>query len=274
VHRSNVASIQSNRAINAYTNAILSTPVYPYLPDVQATLLSNRSAAFLKVGFYQFARHDAEQVLKLEPNHPKARFRLASALFHLGSYRNALDIFHTMQSPNNKEIQESIRQVIVYDEENRTGDYDIATIDMEERQNPRLSHANDCSGAIELRTSRNGGPGGRGMFSKAVIPQGTLLVASKAIVGGFEDELKSPEIRRILSIVSSLGQVPSKVGLVNDLYALLGHGSARTILDLEGGVNGGLNIDLRRDDVYDLREEEPKVTLPLRGFGSPQRFCR
>ena len=107
-----------------------------------------------------------------------------------------------MQSTNNEEIQTLIRQVIVCVEENRTGEYDIATIEMEERQNSRLSHANYCSSAIELRTSGNGGFGGRGIFSNAVIPQGTLLVASKAIACGFEDELKSPELRIILNIMT------------------------------------------------------------------------
>jgi len=39
------------------------------------------------------------------------------------------------------------------------------------------------------------------------------------------------------------------------------HGCGRVILTLEGAVSRGLNIDLRRDDVYDEIEEAPKVTL-------------
>ena len=57
--------------------------------------------------------------------------------------------------------------------------------------------------------------------------------------------------------------MPSNVGLANHLYTSLVHGCGRAILNLEGGVNRGLDIDLRRDDVYDETEEVPKVTLDL-----------
>jgi tetratricopeptide (TPR) repeat protein len=141
-------------------------------------LFSNRSAAFLKIGSNQSAKLDAEQALQFAPNDKKAQFRLASALFHLGSYRNALNVLRPMQSTDNGEIQTLLRHVIVCEEENRTGVYDIPKIEAEARQNSRLFHANYCSSAIELRASRIGGLGGRGIFAKAVIPQGTLLVAS------------------------------------------------------------------------------------------------
>src|SRR5208282_5844821 len=107
-------------------------------------------------------------------------------------------------------------------------------------------------------TSGNGGCGGRGIFSNAVIPQGTLLVASKAIGCGFEDELKSPELRIVLNMMRNRGQVPSKIALANHLYTSLAQGCGRAILNLESGVNQGLDIDLRRDDVYDDTEELPE----------------
>ena len=119
-------------AIHAYSVAIVSTAIYPSLSDTQATLLSNRSAAFLKIGSYQSARLDAEQALTIAPNDQKARFRLASALFHLGSYRNALNVLRPMQSTNNEEIQTLIHHVIDCVEENSTGVYDIAKIEAEE----------------------------------------------------------------------------------------------------------------------------------------------
>jgi hypothetical protein len=57
------------------------------------------------------------------------------------------------------------------------------------------------------------------------------------------------------------GQAVSKVGLANNLYTLLVGGCGRAILNLEGGIGRGLNIDLQRDDVYDETEEVPEFTL-------------
>lgn len=269
-------------AIEAYTNAVVSISGYPSLTDSQVasssnrivsiqldpslidvyvTLLSNRSAAFLKVGSYQFARHDAKQALKLAPSNEKAQFRLASALFHLGSYSKALDVLRTMQSKSDEEILNLMRQVLVCVVENQTGDYDIAKIEAEEPKYSRLSHANYCSRAIELRASEIGGVGGRGIFSNAIIPQGTLLVASKAIACGFQDELGSPELKRALQIVKHCGQTPSKVALVNQIFTYLGEGRGRAILNLEGGGRQELDVDLHRDDVYDEIASVPTVSL-------------
>jgi tetratricopeptide (TPR) repeat protein len=80
-------------------------------------LFSNRSAAFFKIGSNQSAKLDAEQALQFAPNDKKAQFRLASALFHLGSYRNALNVLRPMQSTDNEEIQTLLRHVVVCEEE-------------------------------------------------------------------------------------------------------------------------------------------------------------
>jgi hypothetical protein len=52
-------------------------------------LFSNRSAAFLKMEINQPAKLDAKQELRYTPNDKKAQLRLATALFHLGSDKNA-----------------------------------------------------------------------------------------------------------------------------------------------------------------------------------------
>lgn len=249
-------------AVRTYTAAIASTASSPFPPDILPTLFSNRSAALLKIGSYQAARFDAEEALRWTPNDQKARFRLASAFFHLRSYRKALDALRPMQAlTNNDEIQRFLCQVNICVEENRTGAYDIAAIQAEERDNSRLSHADYCSSALELRPSINGGEGGRGIFTKAIIPQGTLLVASKAIVCGFQDELTSTELQERIGIMRALGLPPSNVAIANVLYVSLGQGCCRAVLDLEGGVSPRPNVDLRRDDVYDTIEDVPDVTV-------------
>ena len=56
------------KAINLYTVALASMAPCPSQGGQAAVLLANRAAAFLNTASYQFARHDAEQVLKLVPN--------------------------------------------------------------------------------------------------------------------------------------------------------------------------------------------------------------
>jgi len=99
-------------AIRAYANALFSAALPPSLSNnLVATIFSNRSAAFLNVRFYQSARTDAQEALKLAPNDAKARFRLASALFHLRSYANAFNTIRPLQRSNNVEIQTLLHQL-------------------------------------------------------------------------------------------------------------------------------------------------------------------
>jgi len=251
-------------AIRTYTYAITTALVTSTSSEIRATLFSNRSAAFLKIASYQYARCDAEDALRFAPSDRKARFRLASALLHLRSYKKAQDVLRPMQSlTNNDDIQELIRQVSVCAEENRTGQYDIPAILKEERHSRHLVHADYCSRALEVRRSTlYGGEGGRGMFAKAVIPQGTLLVASKAIACGYSDDFNNPEWPTQLKILSTVGESPT-APVLNRLAVMLEQGCGRAILDIEGGVNLTPNLDLWRDDVYDEEEKVPQVSLDL-----------
>ena len=65
--------------------------------------------------------------------------------------------------------------------------YIIPTLEEETKVNPRLSHADYCSNLIG---SAFVGSGGRGIFAKADITPGALLVAAKAICCVYEDEVE------------------------------------------------------------------------------------
>lgn len=65
--------------------------------------------------------------------------------------------------------------------------YIIPTLEEETKVNPRLSHADYCSNLIG---SAFVGSGGRGIFAKADITPGALLVAAKAICCVYEDRSK------------------------------------------------------------------------------------
>ena len=112
------------------------------------------------------------------------------ALFHLRSYQSALDELQPAASSSDANVQALLRQLIECVMENCYGQYDIAKIREEAKDNPRLSHADYCSDFIEVLPSDIGGKGGRGIFATKDIPAGTLLVAATAVDCVFSDEIQ------------------------------------------------------------------------------------
>lgn len=251
-------------AIEAYTAALRSATLFGSTSssnDICATLFSNRCAVLLKLESYQNARNDAQNALKFRPGDEKARFRLATAYFQLRSYQNALDALNPVQNSKTPEIQTLFHQLVTCVKENRFGDYDISNIVDEAKQNPRLPHADYCSTFIELRAGTVGGSKSRGLFATRDIPQGTLLVGSKAIVCVFDDEVGSAEFRRTMSIATQNRGRLANLNIGGVLRQMLLNGCGRAMLDLEGGLNEGVDIDLRRDDVYDYPAPAPNLDM-------------
>jgi len=72
-----------DEALDKYNAAVLLAPE-------DFTLYSNRSNVFMKMGNYEAALKDADQVTSLRPDWPKGHFRRADALRSLGRYDDAL----------------------------------------------------------------------------------------------------------------------------------------------------------------------------------------
>jgi hypothetical protein len=195
--------------------------------------------------------------LDIDPNNEKAQFRLAASLFHLRSYTKALETLRPLQRCSTVEIQLLLRQAITCVRENTSGEYDIGAIEEEAKSNHLLPHADYCSSLIEIRNSVVGGIGQRGMFAIADIPIGTLLVASKASVCAFDDEFDTPtgEGKQF----TDAQQKNHDFALAERFDEQLKRGCARALYNLEGaGGQGKLDIDIRRDDVYDQNEDVPE----------------
>lgn len=217
-------------------------------PDILATLYANSAAAFLKLKFYREARKASEEALNLDSTNEKARFRLATALYHLRFYEDALNALRPLQRYTTTEIQNLLRILIVCNVECRTGEYDIARIQQEEKLNARLDHADFCSPLVELKKSAIGG---RGMFAKEAIPQGTLLVASKAIASVFESECDVGE--------------HIKSSIIVRVYEGLERSNGKAIFNLEGGYHQhDINIDLRKFD-FDSKITASEIGLKKLG---------
>ena len=86
-----------SEAVAAYSEALaaLAAPtgseeLEPAARELRVALLSNRAACFLSLEEHSACVEDASAALKLDPAHPKARFRRARALAGLGRTRDAL----------------------------------------------------------------------------------------------------------------------------------------------------------------------------------------
>ena len=138
-------------AIHAYSRALEDTADSDAV--LRSTILSNRSTAFHSLGSFQLACRDAREALHVKPDNEKARYRHSKALFQLRSYQTALDELRPIVSSNDPNIQFLLRQLTTCVAENRHGQFDIFTIKKESQLNPRLSHADYCSGLIGLSKS-------------------------------------------------------------------------------------------------------------------------
>jgi len=146
--------------------------------EPQAHILrSNRSEVYIRLGWYNAALRDAQQVLEsreiLEDLQVlKATFRAARAHHHLGQYSNAADIADTL--PNDKDCAEWSAKARQRLNEQRTGQYDWRALFTESQSNPS-PHVADYVGPVEVKdVARTGG--GRGVFLTQDVKAGTLLV--------------------------------------------------------------------------------------------------
>lgn len=119
------ASKRFNESVTAYTNGIdteKSTSSILWLD-----LLSNRSAAYLRLGMFSLALADAQSVLQIDETHIKCLFRKASAFFGMAQYEDAVGFLSNvsleMSNENRKIIDDLILKGRKLSAQSRTGDY-------------------------------------------------------------------------------------------------------------------------------------------------------
>ncbi|CAG8602882.1 5846_t:CDS:2 [Racocetra persica] len=100
-------------AIEEYSKALSilqSSPETKKTSDFAALVFSNRSASFFQRKKWKHAVKDAEQVIRIRPEWPKAE-----ALVQLEKYEEALDCYHVAQQkdPRNTQIQHRIEKALI-----------------------------------------------------------------------------------------------------------------------------------------------------------------
>lgn len=241
---------------------------------LRSSLLRRRAEALYILGKFQAARRDAAESLALVKS-DKTHFILAKILLELRSYSSALTNIRQM-SERDTDADLLFNQLLICDREYHEGKYNTISIAEEAHLNDRVIHADYVSPKIELRAA---GVDGRGMFAKEKLQAGTLLVASKAVMCIYIDEV-------VKSLSELEGEEEEEEGkglfdaireeFVNRLTKLLNDGNARRILQLAGGSQStDTCMDLRRDDVYDndfhFLPAQAKEIVARNSFGGAQR---
>jgi hypothetical protein len=240
-------------------------------PKLRASLFRKRATTFFDVGKFQAARREAMASLSIEQN-DKILFLLAKILLELRSYSSALYYIQQL-SVQTDSTRSLLRQLSTCVMENQSGNYSAMTLAEEAQRDDRLIHADYVSPNIGLRAE---GVAGRGLFATEKLIAGTLLIASKAILCVFVDEIPA----QIMSNAEEEGKGlfdSIRDEFIDRLAQMVGNGSARRLLQLAGGSQSGdANIDIRRDDVYDddhvyVQADEIRRVVTKNSFGGAQR---
>jgi hypothetical protein len=239
---------------------------------LKSSLLRRRADVLHKMGKFQAARRDATASLALVKN-DKTHFILAKILLELRSYSAALGNLRQMNE-RDTDADLLFRQLLICDIEHHEGEYNTILIAEEAHLNDRVVHADYVSPNVELRAA---GVGGRGLFAKEKLPAGTLLVASKAVMCIYIDEISknSSDLEEEEEEVKGLFDI-IREEFVTRLIKFLDDGNARRILQLAGGSQStDTCMDLRRDDVYDddfhFLHAQVKEIVSRNSFGGAQR---
>lgn len=214
-------------------------------PKVLATLLRKRASLLLEMGKPQAARREALNSLSAAKD-DRTLLLLSKILLQLRSYKLALETLQQIVEPD-EGTQSLIDHAGTCVEENQYGKYDTTVVAKDANKDDRVNHADYVNPNIEVR---GGGVAGRGLFAVHALPMGTLLVASKAVLCIYPDEIPPLDPtdeeagKNLFEIIRN--------EFIDRIVQLVNHGCERRILQLTGGpLSSVTNVDLGRDDIYD-----------------------
>lgn len=159
--------------------------------DLWAVLYCNRAITHLRISQYEGALNDCQEVLRSNPQHHKALYLKARALYCLRKFdesrllcENFLDL-ESASSEGKSLLEDTLKRL----HESITGNFDFS--DMKNKAGsqkcPRLDYG-DYIGPVDVRACCQSSKG-RGMFATRDIVQGELLLCEKALQVCYVDEV-------------------------------------------------------------------------------------
>lgn len=238
------ASMRFRESVTSYTSGINSEHRKSKL---WLDLLSNRSAAYLKLCNYNLALADTQSVLDVDKTHIKCIFRHANALFGMGRYEDALSFLRNLSLAEKGNIIDDLiskgQRLIA---QSRTGDYPWKII--LDNELPDYCHdIAEYKGTIVLKDSPNKG---RGLFATETIKAGQLILASRAfaiVVTGVQDGLyinakntkylnTRSQTELVTNIAQTLKDCPEKCAEFYNLYGGVEYSNRKSSQDIQVDV--------------------------------------
>ena len=135
------------KALKSYTNAIGHTDVSI---DDKVASLSNRAEVFLRMQLWEKAEADCRQVLKIDADHVKAKFRLAKALLRLNKITDGYNLLLCLKKEHKIEDKTLMKDANRLMKESR-GNFNFDT--MRRQSCGDMFHADYTSDAVDFGTS-------------------------------------------------------------------------------------------------------------------------
>ena len=216
-----------DQARSVYTEAL---SVAAISDDDKMACWSNRAEIHLRLEQWEDAAADARSALSIDPNHVKARYRIAKALLRLNQIEQGRQIIATLAKEGViqevKSMQAEANRLLL---ESQEGQYDLAA--MRRSSTSTVFHADFVAKAVKIgvlveRPTIMGKKSYRGCVAIEALAEGALLTASKAfaIVPEEETDDKSSSALQLqfqLSTHSGLLSAGSSLTLANEIVVLL-----------------------------------------------------
>ncbi|KAI0375881.1 hypothetical protein BV20DRAFT_933313 [Pilatotrama ljubarskyi] len=166
----------------------------------------NRAEAYVRLGYYSGAAHDAQDVLNKvavsDAFTDKALFRLAKARYGRHEFRAAEEDFLRWQGnhANDASAESWLARCRARLRESEAGTYDWTILFRSAKRKIRVDAAN-FFGSVEVRPIDNRG-GGRGMVATQDLKTGDLLLVAKPFVSVYASDLPTNQFVVTLDLLS------------------------------------------------------------------------
>jgi tetratricopeptide (TPR) repeat protein len=212
-----------NAAERFYSRALQSSPIQE---SDKIACWSNRAEVALRSGQWEYAERDAREVLAIDGDHVKAKFRLAKAQYRLGRPSEALEVVQELlgKIPKDRSFQELYNDCEKTIQEQQ-GHYDLPAMRKAARSyscSKKLQFHDDyVSPDIEIGVDIEaaGGDEYRGCRAVRDIEDKEILSSSQAVV--FAPASKQVSTTMQLDVYSSRMDQSSQNRLVSEVIALL-----------------------------------------------------
>ncbi|XP_024527316.1 uncharacterized protein LOC112345216 [Selaginella moellendorffii] len=234
---------------------------------------SNRAEVFLRCQRYEEAIADCNQVLGIDPRHPKCLYRKAMALSALQQHRQALELLNkaltedhsSSSSPSGKvAIKSAISRCSKLLKQSESGVYDLEEFLLSSCRQDLAPECADFVGPVEIRMTGDGR--GRGVFVTRRVDCGELLLVANPIVyvPNLDRKLSEAELQGNL-VVETVRVGNSSTRALKQMDALAIHHNMTGVPKL---ANFGSNSELdTKEQASSISPARARQIIKMSSFG-------